>query len=493
MGLHRVVVVREARSFVLRLPGLVESLEPTRDVPHVTTILRVAWAPLEFAARGGCLDIMEDVMQSMEADARALGVASCPHVVVPTILSCLEDAMVSACRADQLHMLRYLVEPPVMYGGDAIVLKPNFDNSRLLREACATHQLPVIKYLCSLPCIDPSANGSAVLEKVCAFAGAGMDLPMRIKKQKMLTAAEVLEFLLDLPSPRGVNPAAFDNIVLRTAVTLPNGLRLVRRLCELPLSVGIDPAVHANAPLRYAAAAHRVDIVRYLCELPRERGVDPRAYDNEALMLAAVKPEWEVRTVGLRVGDSMDIVRYLCNLPADRGVDPSARDNYIIGRAVASDQHEALVRFMCSLPPHCGVDPAADDNTPLLYAMEAENESLVTFLLSFPAVRACPISLCLRKNDLTASMPRRLAAAASRAERRDSCLPLLLLASLCASGRAKHDAAHGQRAEGVVHRGAFDHPPGAPEKTDHQLPSCPETNSSTWSISTKPFSTRLLV
>ena len=180
VGLHRVVVVREARSFVLRLPGLVESLEPTRDVPHVTTILRVAWAPLMFAARGGCLDIMEDVMQSMEADARALGVASCPHIVVPTILSCLEDAMVFACRAGKLHMLRYLVETPVMYGGDALVLKPNFDNSRLLREACATHQLPVIKYLCSLPCIDPSANGSAVLDEVCTLTSHGTVLPSSV-------------------------------------------------------------------------------------------------------------------------------------------------------------------------------------------------------------------------------------------------------------------------------------------------------------------------
>jgi len=448
VGQHRVAMLREARSFVLNRAGIVESLEPTRDAPHVATLLRAAWAPLEFAAQGGCLDIMEDVMQSMEADARALGVASCPHIVVPIILSCLEDAMTSACREGKLHMLIYLVETPVMYGGDAIVLSPNFDNNLLLREACAMRQLPVIQYLCSLPCIDPSVNGSVVLENVCAVTSDGIDLPSSVfghGVRKVGTAAEVLEFLLDLPSPRGVNPAAFDNIVLRTAVTLPNGLRLVRRLCELPLSVGIDPAVHANAPLRYAAAAHRVDIVRYLCELPRERGVDPSANDNEALMVAAVGPGWELRRVGARIGDSLDIVRYLCNLPADRGVDPSAIDNNIIRFAFHSDQHEALVRFMCSLPPHCGVDPAADDNTPLLYAMEAENESLVTFLLSFPAVRACPIPLCLRKNDLTASMPRRLAAAASRAERRDSCLPLLLLASLCASGRAKHDAA--RRAE----------------------------------------------
>ena len=350
--------------------------------------------------------------------------------------------MTSACREGKVHMLRYLVETPVMYGGDAIVLKPN---NLLLREACAMRQLPVIKYLCSLPCIDPSANGSAVLEKVCAFAGAGMELPMRIKKQKMLTAVEVLEFLLDLPSPRGVDPAALDNIVLRCAANLPNGLRLVRRLCELPLSVGIDPAVDYNAPLRGAAAAHRVDIVRYLCELPRERGVDPSANDNEALMAAAVESEWELLRVGVRVGDSLDIVRYLCNLPADRGVDPSARDNYIIGRAVASDQHEALVRFMCSLPPHCGVDPAAYDNSPLEDAIAAENESLVTFLLSFPAVRACPLPVCERMNELELSMPRRMVAAASRADRRDSRLPLLLLASLCASGRAKHDAA--RRAE----------------------------------------------
>ena len=141
----------------------------------------------------------------------------------------------------------------------------------------------------------------------------------------------------------------------------------------------------------------------------------------------------------------MDIVRYLCNLPADRGVDPSAENNYVIRRAVDSDQHEALVRFMCSLPPHCGVDPAMWYNTPLEDAIAAENESLVTFLLSFPAVRACPLPFCEPMNDLARSMPRRLVAAASRAERRDSRLPLLLLASLCASGRAKHDAA--RRAE----------------------------------------------
>ena len=382
-------------------------------------------------------------MQSMEADARALGVASCPHVVVPIILSCLEDAMTSACREGKVHMLRYLVETPVMYGGDAIVLKPNFDNNRLLHEACATHQLPVIKYLCSLPCIDPSANGSVVLEKVCAFGSASMELPsqLRIRLQKTLTAVEVLEFLLDLPSPRGVDPAAFDNIVLRTAANLPSGLRLVRRLCELPLCVGIDPAVDYNAPLRIAAVAHRVGIVRYLCELPRERGVDPSANDNEALVAAAVESEWELLRVGVRVGDSLDIVRYLCNLPADRGVDPSAENNYVIRRAVDSDQHEALVRFMCSLPPHCGVDPAVWNNTPLEDAIAAENESLVTFLLSFPAVRACPLPFCEPMNDLARSMPRRLVAAASRAERRDSRLPLLLLASLCASGRAKHDAA----------------------------------------------------
>ena len=355
--------------------------------------------------------------------------------------------MTSACREGKLHMLRYLVETPVMYGGDAIVLKPNFDSSRLLREACTTHQLPVIKYLCSLPCIDPSANGSVVLEKVCAFGSASMELPsqLRIRLQKTLTAVEVLEFLLDLPSPRGVDPAAFDNLVLRFAAYLPNGLRLVRRLCELPLSVGIDPAVEYNAPLRYAAAAHRVDIVRYLCELPRERGVDPSANDNEALVAAAVESEWELLRVGVRVGDSLDIVRYLCNLPADRGVDPSASDNYIIRFAFKSDQHEALVRFMCSLPPHCGVDPAMWYNTPLEDAIAAENESLVTFLLSFPAVRACPLPVCERMNELELSMPRRMVAAASRADRRDSRLPLLLLASLCASGRAKHDAA--RRAE----------------------------------------------
>ena len=384
-------------------------------------------------------------MQSMEADARALGVASCPHVVVPIILSCLKDAMTSACREGKVHMLRYLVETPVMYGGDAIVLKPN---NLLLREACAMRQLPVIKYLCSLPCIDPGVNGSVVLENVCALTSDGIDLPSSVfghGVRKVGTAAEVLEFLLDLPSPRGVDPAAFDNIVLRTAANLPSGLRLVRRLCELPLSVGIDPAVDYNAPLRIAAVAHRVGIVRYLCELPRERGVDPSAYDNEALMLAAVEPEWEVRTVGLRVGDSMDIVRYLCNLPADRGVDPSAIDNNIIRFAFHSDQHEALVRFMCSLPPHCGVDPAAGGNKPLLRALQADNESLVTFLLSFPAVRACPLPFCDVMTDLGRSMPRRVVAAASRAERRDSRLPLLLLASLCASGRAKHDAA--RRAE----------------------------------------------
>ena len=351
--------------------------------------------------------------------------------------------MVFACRAGKLHMLRYLVETPVMYGGDALVLKPNFDNSRLLREACATHQLPVIKYLCSLPCIDPSANGSAVLEEVCAFGSASMEL--RIRKQKMLTAAEVLEFLLDLPSPRGVDPAAFDNIVLRTAAQLPHGLRLVRRLCELPLSVGIDPAVHDNAPLRGAAAAYRVDVVRYLCELPRERGVDPSAKNNEALVAAAAGPGRTLLGGSVRVGALMDIVRYLCNLPADRGVDPSASDNYIIRFAFKSDQHEALVRFMCSLPPHCGVDPAMWYNTPLEDAIAAENESLVTFLLSFPAVRACPLPFSEAMTDLGRSMPRRVVAAASRAERRDSRLPLLLLASLCASGRAKHDAA--RRAE----------------------------------------------
>ena len=443
VGKRRVAMVRETRSFFLANAGIVESLDPTRDAPYVTTVLRAAWVPLAFAAHVGCLDIMEDVMQSMEADARALGVASCPHVVVPIILSCLEDAMTSACREGKVHMLRYLVETPVMYGGDAIVLKPNFDNSRLLREACATHQLPVIKYLCSLPCIDPSANGSAVLENVCAFVRASME--MRIRKQKMLTAAEVLEFLLDLPSPRGVDPAAFDNLVLRFAAYLPNGLRLVRRLCELPLSVGIDPAVDDNAPLRGAAAAHRVDIVRYLCELPRERGVDPSANDNEALMAAAAGPKSVLLGASVRIGDSLDIVRYLCNLPADRGVDPSASDNYIIRFAFKSDQHEALVRFMCSLPPHCGVDPAAGGNKPLLRALQADNESLVTFLLSFPAVRACPLPFSEAMTDLGRSMPRRVVAAASRAERRDSRLPLLLLASLCASGRAKHDAAHGQR------------------------------------------------
>ena len=180
VGQRRMVMVREARSFVLKHANLVESLEPTRDAPHVATVLRAVWAPLVFAAQGGCLDIMEDVMQSMEADARALGVASCPHIVVPTILSCLEDAMVFACRAGKLHMLRYLVETPVMYGGDALVLKPNFDNSRLLREACATHQLPVIKYLCSLPCIDPSANGSAVLDEVCTLTSHGTVLPSSV-------------------------------------------------------------------------------------------------------------------------------------------------------------------------------------------------------------------------------------------------------------------------------------------------------------------------
>ena len=352
VGQRRVFMVREARSFVLNHASLMQPPEPTLAVSNA---LRTAWAPLVFAARGGCLDIMEDVMQSMEADARALGVASCPHIVVPIILSCLEDAMTSACREGKLHMLIYLVETPVMYGGDAIVLSPNFDNNLLLREACAMRQLPVIQYLCSLPCIDPGVNGSVVLENVCAVTSDGIDLPSSVfghGVRKVGTAAEVLEFLLDLPSPRGVNPAAFDNIVLRTAVTLPNGLRLVRRLCELPLSVGIDPAVHANAPLRYAAAAHRVDIVRYLCELPRERGVDPSANDNEALMVAAVGPGWELRRVGARIGDSLDIVRYLCNLPADRGVDPSAFDNHVIRHAVDSDQHEALVRFMCSLPPH---------------------------------------------------------------------------------------------------------------------------------------------
>ena len=189
----------------------------------------------------------------------------------------------------------------------------------------------------------------------------------------------------------------------------------------------------------------RVDIVRFLCELPHERGVDPSANDNEALMAAAVGPGWELRRVGARIGDSMDIVRYLCNLPADRGVDPSAIDNNIIRFAFHSDQHEALVRFMCSLPPHCGVDPAAGGNQPLLRAVEAGNESLVTLLLSFPAVRACPLPFYEATNDLGRSMPRRVVAAASRAERRDSRLPLLLLASLCASGRAKHDAA--RRAE----------------------------------------------
>ena len=247
---------------------------------------------------------------------------------------------------------------------------------------------------------------------------------------------EVLEFLLDQPSPRGVDPAAFDNIVLRTAAKLPHGLRLVRRLCELPLSVGIDPAVHDNAPLRGAAAAYRVDVVRYLCELPRERGVDPSAKNNEALVAAAAGPGRTLLGGSVRVGALMDIVRYLCNLPADRGVDPSARDNHIIRHAMSNDQYEALVRFMCSLPPHCGVDPAAGGNQPLRRAVEAENESLVTFLLSFPAVRACPLPFCDVMTDLGRSMPRRVVAAASRAERRDSRLPLLLLASLCASGRA---------------------------------------------------------
>ena len=229
-------------------------------------------------------------------------------------------------------------------------------------------------------------------------------------------------------------------------------LRSTTSCCELPRSchtgyalyagcasyryVGIDPAVDDNAPLRGAVAAYRVDVVRYLCELPRERGVDPSAKYNQALVAAAAGPGTTLLGGSVRVGALMDIVRYLCNLPADRGVDPSTRDNHIILHAMCGDQYEALVRFMCSLPPHCGVDPAAGGNQPLLRAVEAGNESLVTLLLSFPAVRACPLPFYEATNDLGRSMPRRVVAAASRAERRDSRLPLLLLASLCASGRA---------------------------------------------------------
>ena len=199
-------------------------------------------------------------------------------------------------------------------------------------------QLPVIQYLCSLPCIDPSANGSAVLDEVCTSTG-GVPHPGSVLGCRFHTAAtvlEVLEFLLDLPSPRGVDPAAFDNIALRTAAKSQYGLRLVRWLCELPLSVGIDPAVDDNAPLCAAAEVYRVDVVRYLCELPRERGVDPSANDNEALVAAAVGPGTTLLGASLRIGDSMDTVRYLCNLPADRGVDPSTRDNHIILHAMSN-------------------------------------------------------------------------------------------------------------------------------------------------------------
>ena len=120
---------------------------------------------------------------------------------------------------------------------------------------------------------------------------------------------------------------------------------VVRYLCELPSDRGVDPKAQDNNAIRMAASHGHVDVVRYLCELPSDRGVDPSVEDNDAICCAASERH-------------TDVVRYLCELPPDQGVDPSAQNNRAI-RLAASNGHVDVVRYLCELPSDRGVDPQA--------------------------------------------------------------------------------------------------------------------------------------
>lgn len=231
-------------------------------------------------------------------------------------------ALHAAAAAGHLHVVRYLCTLPLERG-----VKPGSRNNRAVRLAAERGRLPVVQYLRELPAhrgVDPCANDflafrmAAVNEHVdvmrllCQWCGGPHatlrllpDVDSIIVGAVAMRHLSVVQFLCELTATSGVSlmhvNACLRNVCAHTyAMNLSTNI--VSYLCQLPTERGIDPATNGNEPLIVAAQAGNVRLVQRLCELPHERGVDPMVKHFAPLRIAI---EW----------GRLQVVRYLLELP----------------------------------------------------------------------------------------------------------------------------------------------------------------------------------
>ena len=155
-------------------------------------------------------------------------------------------------------------------------------------------------------------------------------------------------------------------------------IAVVKCLCELDSSRGVNPSAKNNDALRSASYNGHIAVVKYLCELDSSRGVNPSAKNNDAFQRAAENGH-------------LDVVKYLCELDSSRGVDPSADGNWALMQA-ALYGHIAVVRYLCELDPSRGVNPSANNNGALLRAVFTGRVGIVNYLCDLDPLRRVELS-----------------------------------------------------------------------------------------------------
>jgi ankyrin repeat protein len=169
------------------------------------------------------------------------------------------DDFLESCRAGDLNkVMKYVRE-----GSEPT----STQNNLAVRYASQYGHLEVVKFLVTLPNVDPTANNNFAFQAASAKGHL-----------------EVVKFLVGLPN---VDAVANDNCAVQMASKYGH-LEVVKFLVSLP---NVDASANDNFAVQYASMNGHLDVVKFLVGLPN---VDVTAEDNFAIRWASEKGHLDV-------------------------------------------------------------------------------------------------------------------------------------------------------------------------------------------------------